>query len=82
MDDLQKLLEQFSDLVKEHLVTLADENGNLDIKTDDLGLVFVSTAMGLAARWGASRENLHQVSKECIGLLKEDEDKKSKIILS
>ena len=81
MDALQNLLEQFNTLVGEHLVTLAGETGTLEIKQSDLGLVFVSTAMGLAARLGASKDHLQHVTSECLSMI-EDDEPKSKIILS
>lgn len=78
-DDLQKLLDQYGDLIKQHLLELANQNnGQLDLHVSDLGLVFVSTALGFAANMGSSRDNLQRVSNECLGILAEKE--KPKII--
>lgn len=79
MDDLQRLLNEFGDLVKKDLLELANNHdGTLNIRIEELGMIFVSNALAYAVNMGTSKEELNKVVNKCMNIL--DEEQKPKII--
>ena len=74
MDDLEKLLNEYNEMVKKDLYALAaEQNGDLNIHLRDLGLIFVSNAIAFAVNQGASKEHLKAVSDQCLDIIEEEQ---------